>query len=147
MIESLSLGAGNTGRHHDLETDRQIAEFKFIRWRGGAEAIRQNNVFIDIFNLASANKKKRRVLYLLDKHHALRFLGPKRIIAAFAPKSAIRATSSVTPASIAMSTTISDALTEYSHQRAGLIPRATFASYQRRGRPPLSVTLPRLAAP
>ena len=38
-----------------------------------------------------------------------------------------------------MSTTISDALTEYSHQRAGLIPRATFASYQRRGRPALSV--------
>jgi hypothetical protein len=36
---------------------------------------------------------------------------------------AIRATSSLTPASIATSTTMSDALTEYSHQRAGLIPR------------------------
>lgn len=64
-----------------------------------------------------------------------------------------------------MSTTMSDALTEYSHQRAGLTPRATFASYQRRGRPPLSARwstaasnrnaatsrsirmLPRLAAP
>lgn len=29
-IESVSLGAGNTGRMHDLETDRRIAEFKFI---------------------------------------------------------------------------------------------------------------------
>ena len=86
-------------------------------------------------------------------------------MAAFAPNRAIRATSSLTPASIAISTTMSDALSEYSHQRAGLIPRATFASYQRRGRPPLSVrwstaasnrnaatsqsirTLPRLAEP
>ena len=60
---------------------------------------------------------------------------------------------------------MSDALSEYSHQRAGLIPRATFAEYQRRGRPPVSVrwsiaarsrnaatsqsirTLPRLAEP
>jgi hypothetical protein len=40
---------------------------------------------------------------------------------------------------MAMSTTISDALSEYSHQRAGLIPRATLASYQRRGRPALRV--------
>ena len=60
------------------------------------------------------------------------------IIAAFAPKRAITATSSLIPgASIAISTIISDALSEYSHQRAGLTPRATFASSQRRGRPPL----------
>jgi hypothetical protein len=88
VIESLSLGAGNTGRHHDLETDRQIAEFKFIQWRGGSEAIRQNNVFIDIFNLASASTTKRRVLYLLDKHHALRFLGNRRAIASVLSKNA-----------------------------------------------------------
>lgn len=35
IVESLSLGAGNTGRDHDLETNRRIAEFKFIDWRGG----------------------------------------------------------------------------------------------------------------
>lgn len=87
-IESLSLGAGNTGRHHDLETDRQIAEFEFIQWRGGSEAIRQNNVFIDIFNLASTNTKKRRVLYLLDKHHALHFLRNRRAIASLLSKNA-----------------------------------------------------------
>lgn len=88
VIESLSLGAGNTGRHHDLETDRQIAEFKFIQWRGGPESIRQNSVFIDIFNLASAKTKKRRVLYLLDKHHALRFLHNRRAIASVLSKNA-----------------------------------------------------------
>ena len=60
-------------------------------------------------------------------------------MAALAPKRAMSATSSVTPASMAMSTTISDALSEYSHQRAGLMPRATLASYQRRGRPALRV--------
>jgi hypothetical protein len=38
----------------------------------------------------------------------------------------------LTPASVAISTTISDALTEYSHQRAGFTPRATFRSYQPR---------------
>ncbi len=36
------------------------------------------------------------------------------------------------PASIAISTTISDALIEYSHQRAGLTPRAMLRRYQRR---------------
>lgn len=88
VIQSLSLGAGNTGRHHDLETDRQIAEFKFIQWRGGPESIRQNSVFVDIFNLASANTNKRRVLYLLDKQHALRFLGNQRAIASVLSKNA-----------------------------------------------------------
>jgi hypothetical protein len=32
LVESLSLGAGNTGRSFDLVTNRRIAEFKFIRW-------------------------------------------------------------------------------------------------------------------
>ena len=33
VIEALSLGTGNTGRPYDLETDRRIAEFKFIACR------------------------------------------------------------------------------------------------------------------
>jgi hypothetical protein len=41
-VEYVSLGAGNTGRRFDLETNRRVAEFKFIKWRGGAESIRQN---------------------------------------------------------------------------------------------------------
>lgn len=86
-VESLSLGAGNTGRHHDLETDRQIAEFKFIAWRGGAEAIRQNGLFTDIFNLASAPGQKRRVMYVVDKTHPLRFLHNNRSLSSVLSKS------------------------------------------------------------
>jgi hypothetical protein len=85
-IESLSLGAGNTGRHHDLETDRQIAEFKFIAWRGGAEAIRQNGLFVDIFNLASARGDKRRVMYVVDQEHPMRFLRHNRAISSVLSK-------------------------------------------------------------
>ena len=39
-IEYVSLGAGNTGSPFDLETNKRIAEFKFIRWQGGPESIR-----------------------------------------------------------------------------------------------------------
>nr|HEX4313342.1 hypothetical protein [Kofleriaceae bacterium] len=72
-VEVLSLGAGNTGRPFDLETDRQVAEFKFITWRG-SDTIRQNSTFVDLFNLATATTTKRRVLYVLDKEYPLRFL-------------------------------------------------------------------------
>jgi hypothetical protein len=40
------------------------------------------------FNVASANTNKRRVLYLLDEHHALRFLGNRRAIASVLSKNA-----------------------------------------------------------
>jgi hypothetical protein len=79
-VESLSLGAGNTGRLHDLETDRQIAEFTFIDWRGGSESIRQNKLFIDLFTLASADTPKRRVLYVVGRAIPLRFLNNRRAV-------------------------------------------------------------------
>lgn len=74
VVESLSLGAGNTGKSFDLETDRRIAEFKFINWRGGAEAIRQNQLFKDLFCLASSKKTKRKYLYLTRASIPLAFL-------------------------------------------------------------------------
>ncbi|MDP1794368.1 MAG: hypothetical protein Q8K63_09560 [Acidimicrobiales bacterium] len=64
VVEYVSLGAGNTGRAHDLETDRQVAEFKFINWAGGAETVRQDTLLIDLFNLATASTTKRRVMYV-----------------------------------------------------------------------------------
>jgi hypothetical protein len=73
VVESMSLGAGNTGRELDLVTNRQIAEFKFIQWRGGSESIRQNSIFQDFFALAEADTQKRRVLYLLGLDHPLKF--------------------------------------------------------------------------
>jgi hypothetical protein len=40
-VEHLSLGAGNTRCPFDLETDRRVAEFKFVNWRAGPESICQ----------------------------------------------------------------------------------------------------------
>lgn len=73
-VEYVSLGAGNTGRDFDLETNLRVAEFKFIRWRGGAESIRQNSVFKDYLLLAEHPTAKRKYLYLLGKEYALKFL-------------------------------------------------------------------------
>jgi hypothetical protein len=86
-VLSLSLGAGNTGRAHDLSTDRRVAEFKFINWRGGAEAIRQNSVFIDRLSLVQDNKGRRRFLYLLNKGIAMRFLHGNRAISSVLSRS------------------------------------------------------------
>jgi hypothetical protein len=78
-VESLSLGAGTGGKRHDLETDRRIAEFKFIQWRR-ADAVRQNSLFIDLFNLATAETTKRRVLYVVGKAEPMRFLNNRRAV-------------------------------------------------------------------
>jgi hypothetical protein len=78
VIESVSLGAGNTGRQHDLETDRRISEFTFIEWRGGPESIRQNKLFADVFSLAESRGTKRRVLYVTGKTFPLQFLDNQR---------------------------------------------------------------------
>ena len=79
-IDYVSLGAGNTGRPFDLETDRRVAEFKFITWRGGAEAIRQNQLFKDFYLLAESNTPKRKELYVTGAHHPLRFLSGGRAL-------------------------------------------------------------------
>ena len=79
-VEYVSLGAGNTGREFDLETNVRVAEFKFIRWRGGAESIRQNSIFKDYVLLAEHPTPKRKYLYLLGTHHALKFLHGRRAL-------------------------------------------------------------------
>jgi hypothetical protein len=78
VVESLSTGAGNTGKAFDLETDRRVAEFKFITWRGGAESIRQNQLFKDFFYLSEADTTKRRDLYVVGLAHPLKFLQSQR---------------------------------------------------------------------
>lgn len=85
-IESVSLGAGNTGRAFDLETNLRIAEFKFITWRGGAESIRQNGIFKDFLDLVSTDTTKKRYLYLLGTHHALKFFRGRRALASVLSK-------------------------------------------------------------
>ncbi len=78
QVEYVSLGAGNTGRKFDLETNHRIAEFKFINWRGGAESIRQNGIFKDFFELAQEETGKKKYLYLLGTEHALNFFNGGR---------------------------------------------------------------------
>lgn len=65
QVEDLSLGAGNTGRPFDLVTSHRIAEFKFIQWQGGAEAIRQNSLFKDFYGMARYQTAKKKFLYVL----------------------------------------------------------------------------------
>ena len=73
VVESMSLGAGNTGKSFDLETSKRVAEFKFINWKGSAEAIRQNGIFKDFYGLAEAETVKSKHLYLLGVEHAMKF--------------------------------------------------------------------------
>jgi hypothetical protein len=80
VVEYVSLGAGNTGRAFDLETNRRIAEFKFINWRGGSETIRQNSIFKDAFELVAHQTEKRRYLYVLGTEYPLKFLTAGRAL-------------------------------------------------------------------
>jgi hypothetical protein len=80
QIEYLSLGAGNTGRKFDLETNLRIAEFKFISWKGGSESIRQNSTFKDFFGLAEEKSSKKKYLYVLGTEKPLKFLTGQRAL-------------------------------------------------------------------
>lgn len=73
IIEYVSLGAGNAGRMFDLATNRQVAEFKFIDWQGGAESIRQNSLFKDFFALAEYKTDKEKFLYVVGDKFPLKF--------------------------------------------------------------------------
>ena len=73
LVESVSLGAGNTGRKFDLETNFRVAEYKFIDWQGGPESIRQNGIFKDFFELAEHETTKRKFLYVVGTEFPLRF--------------------------------------------------------------------------
>jgi len=86
VVEYVSLGAGNTGRDFDLETNYRVAEFKFIRWRGGAESIRQNSIFKDFFLLAESASEKRKYLYVLDTTFPLKFLNAGRALSSVLSK-------------------------------------------------------------
>lgn len=79
-VEYLSLGAGNTGREFDLETNKRIAEFKFINWSGKSDTIRQNNTFKDFFQLVEFPTGKKKYLYILDKDKVLKFFNNNRAL-------------------------------------------------------------------
>ena len=80
VIDYVSLGAGNTGRAFDLETDLRIAEFKFIHWQGGSESIRQNGLFKDFYGMAEHETKREKYLYVLGTEHANKFFNGRRAL-------------------------------------------------------------------
>ena len=80
IVESVSLGAGNTGKKFDLETNIRVAEFKFIDWKGGAESIRQNGIFKDFYNLAEYKTSKKKILYVVGTDHPLKFFNGGRAL-------------------------------------------------------------------
>lgn len=80
IVQNLSLGAGNTGRDFDLETNLRIAEFKFIQWKGGAESIRQNQLFKDFYSLAEFNTTKAKYQYVLGLEIPMKFFHGKRAL-------------------------------------------------------------------
>jgi hypothetical protein len=77
-VSSLSLGAGNSGRGFDLETNLRCAEFKLTDWKGGSEAIRQNRLFKDFYCLAEAPTNKKKQLFVVGINEPLRFLSGNR---------------------------------------------------------------------
>lgn len=80
VIDYVSLGAGNTGRAFDRETNLRIAEFKFIHWQGGPESIRQNSLFKDFYEMAEHETHKEKHLYVLGTLHAEKFLNGSRAV-------------------------------------------------------------------
>jgi hypothetical protein len=80
VIEYVSLGAGNTGRAFDLETNLRVAEFKFIRWQGGPESIRQNSLFKDFYEMAEHETRKEKYLYVLGTEHGEKFFNGGRAL-------------------------------------------------------------------
>jgi hypothetical protein len=80
IIEYASLGAGNTGRPFDLETNVRIAEFKFIHWKGGPDSIRQNSLFKDFYELAESETSKKKFLYVLGTERPLAFFNGRRAL-------------------------------------------------------------------
>ena len=85
-VEYLSLGAGNTGKKFDVETDRRIAEFKFINWSGNSDTIRQNTTFKDFFELVEYNTDKMKFLYIFDKEKVLKFFNNNRALTSILSK-------------------------------------------------------------
>lgn len=80
VVQSVSLGAGNTGKRFDLETNLRVAEYKFIDWQGGSETIRQNGIFKDFYNLAEYETDKTKILYVIGTKYPLKFLNGKRAL-------------------------------------------------------------------
>ncbi|OOM76985.1 hypothetical protein CLPUN_25110 [Clostridium puniceum] len=77
VVESVSLGADNASSEFDLITNKRIAEFKFITWRGN-DSMRLKTTFGDYYNLVEYNTEKEKYLYLTDCSYFQKFLNGRR---------------------------------------------------------------------
>jgi hypothetical protein len=80
QVEYVSLGAGNTGKKFDLETNKRVAEFKFIDWQPKSNTIRENGIFKDFYALAEHDTNKKKELYVIGPNHVLKFLNGGRAL-------------------------------------------------------------------
>jgi hypothetical protein len=73
-VESLSLGAGSAeSKRFDLETNRRVAEFTFIDWRGN-DSTRLQKIFKDFYRLAEFKTEKAKEMWLTDDTYVLKYL-------------------------------------------------------------------------
>jgi len=63
-----------------LETNLRVAEFKFIRWQGAPESIRQNSLFKDFYEMAEHETRKEKYLYVLGIEHGEKFFNGGRAL-------------------------------------------------------------------
>jgi hypothetical protein len=80
QVEYVSLGAGNTGKKFDLETNKRVAEFKFIDWQPKSNTIRENGIFKDFYGLAEHETHKKKELYVIGTNYVLKFLNGGRAL-------------------------------------------------------------------
>ncbi len=86
-LESLSLGAGSSeAKRFDLETDRRIAEFTFIEFKGNDSA-RLHKIFKDFFRISGYRSPKRKELWLTDDSYVLTYLQSAQSVRTAIPKS------------------------------------------------------------
>jgi len=91
-VQYVSWAPATPGRSFDLETDRRVAEFKFIHWRGGADTIGRISLFKDFYLLAEIDAK-RKELYVLDLNTPLKFLRGGRSLRAYSARASCFGTS------------------------------------------------------
>jgi hypothetical protein len=61
VIHYVALGAGNTGRSLDLETNVRVAEFKFTHWQGRPESIQYASPYVPELVALAAETRERSV--------------------------------------------------------------------------------------
>jgi hypothetical protein len=78
-IESLSLGAGNSGSEFDLVTSLRVCEYKFIQWQGN-DANRLKELFLDFYKLGEYKTSRKKELYVLGEDIPMKFLRGGRTV-------------------------------------------------------------------